>query len=192
MRNKYRQQYVGAIIPVIESRCRGKALPICLDARQLLEEACKREGLVHSYNSNESYRVVKDLFDEIDRQCKGHEHNEIFPVAIIKCTSRIVKTIGHGRELVVNDKTTSAWYEQNAYASRSDGFTGFVLFSKQVTTAHPILRNVFTTRYKANSTERMKLDQKFETMKSSGLITAENEMSFVRPAIMTELPLLTN
>jgi hypothetical protein len=190
MKNRFKQQYVQAIMPIIESRCMGRSMPICLDARQLLEEACKRSCLIHSYAGNESYRVVRDLFDEIDRQCKAHEQNDVFPVAVIKCTSRIVKTIGHGRELVINDKTTSAFYESNAYASRSDGFTGFVLFGRQVTTRHPILIKSYAPRRKAIQTEVMRHDQKVEYWQSCGLISkdqAEVEMIGINP---NSVPLL--
>lgn len=173
MRNRFRQQYVEAIMPIIERRCQGKVWPICLDARQLLEEACKRGALMHSYASNESHRIVRDLFDEIDRQCKAHEHNDVFPVAIIKCTNRIIKTIGHGRELVLDDKHTSAFYESNAYASRSDGFTGFVLFGKQVTNRHPILIKCNAPRRKAIRTEMARHDQKVVYWESCGLITKD-------------------
>jgi hypothetical protein len=174
MKNRYRRKYVEAIMPVIESRCRGKSLPICMDAQQLLEEACRREHLVHSYSATESHRIVRDLFEEIDRQCKGRESNDVFPVAAIKCTSRIVKTIGHGRELVIDDKTTAAFYEANAYASRSESYTGFVFFGQAVTTSHPILRTAYAVRSKAVRTEGSRIDEKVNGWQRRGLIDSSD------------------
>lgn len=192
MKNSHCRAYVEAIIPVIAYRCRGKTFPVCVDAIHLLQEACKREGLLHSYGGNESHKVAKDLFEELDRQCKAQEEDDVFPLAIIKCTSRIIKTIGHGRELVINDKTTSAFYEQNAYASRSDKFSGFVLFSRQVKTAHPILRTAFTPRYKANRTEKTRLDRKITSMETSGLISSMDANSLRIQEDHRNVPLIAN
>lgn len=174
MKNRYRRKYVQAIMPVIESKCRGKVWPVCVDAQQLLEEACRRGDLVHSYSAKASYQIVHDLFEEIDRQCKGHECNDVFPVAVIKCTSKIVNTVGHGRECVVDDKLTSAFYEGNAYASRSESYTGFVFFGQSVTTAHPILRTCFAVRSKAVNTEGSKINRRVNQLQSIGLISHED------------------
>lgn len=179
MKNRHRRKYVQAIMRVIESKCRGKAWPVCVDAQQLLDEACRRGDLVHSYSAKASHQIVQDLFEEIDRQCKGHELNDVFPVAVIKCTGCIVKTVGHGRECVVDDKLTSAFYEGNAYASKNDSYTGFVFFGQSVTTAHPILRTCFAVRSKAVNTEGSKINRQLNEWRSIGLISREDAQRLI-------------
>ena len=172
MKLRDKRIYVDAIMQVVARRCKGRALPVACDALYLLNEACKRNDpqLPHSYSNGESRKVVLDLFDEIDRRCFCHPEDDVFPCKVIKGTQSLIAGIGHGRELVVDEKFTPEWYSHRAYPKRNDEIVGFVFFNRQVSNQHPVLAPSMSPRVKAVRTEMARINGNVADCRDRGLL----------------------
>jgi hypothetical protein len=181
MKLRDKQLYVDAMMPLIERRCKGKSLPVVMDALKLLNEACRLQdpALPNSYASGASERVVKDLFDEIHNRCIAQIDDEVFPCHVIKCTRSLIDGIGNNRELVVDEKFTPDWYSHHAYPTRGNPSCGFVFFNRSVTTQHPILIPSMKPRFKANNTEKKTLYDTIGSMIESKLLEPESASALI-------------
>ena len=174
MKQTDRRKYVSAMLPVVGARCKGKSWPVIMDGMALLNEACRRSELPHSYGSGQSKQVVADLFEELDKQCFAHQNDDSFPIKALKCTESLIRKFGHGKQLVVDDIYNAEFYRERAYARKTDGFGGFVFFGKDAISQHPIVAAGEMPRSRAVKTEAIKINGRVEKLLISGRLSEED------------------